>query len=112
MEYNYIMQALEELPKSMNEAINDAKLMIEENKELQILSNKLFSAELKLLKYLEDKPEGLELFKEYKECFKKHAKESCSEIYMQGLFDHQRMCVKHQLISAETLKILNKQGEI
>ena len=111
MQYDYMMQIFKELPSTMDEAINDAMLMIEENEELQVLSNKLFDAELKLLKFLENQPEGLELFKEYKKCFEKHAGESCGEMYVQGLFDHHRVYAKHQLISAEALAILHKRGE-
>lgn len=111
MKYDYMMQILKELPNSMDEAITDAMLMIEENEELQALSDKLSDAELKLLKFLQNQPEGLELFKEYKKCFENHAKESCGEMYIQGLFDHHRVYAKHQLISAEALTILHKRGE-
>ncbi len=111
MKYDYMMQILKELPNTMDDAINDAMLMIEENDELQILSDKLLDAEQKLLKYLKNQPEGLELFNEYKERFEKHAKESCGEMYIQGLFDHHRVYAKHQLISAEALTILHKRGE-
>ncbi len=112
MKYDYMIEALKEFPNTMNQAICDAKITLEENEELQIHSDKLFSAELKLLKFFEDKPEGLELFKEYKECFEKHAGESCEEMYIQGLFDHHRVYTKHMLISSKIFKTLYEQEEI
>ncbi len=104
MKYNYMLQYFDELPKSIEEATCDAKLMLENNEELQNLSDRLFIAELNLLKHLENNPEGLELFKEYKKCFENHAGESCAEMYVQGLLDHQRLMVRHQLVSSEIFK--------
>ena len=108
MKYDYMLQYFKDLPKSIIEATRDAKIMLEDNKELQKLSDNLFETEQKLLKVLENQPEGLKLFKEYKECFEKHAGESCSEMYAQGLLDHQRLMVKHQLVSSEILKYMEK----